>query len=228
LQRQLCVTLRLRAFAVKFLPCLKFPPMISYYFNLFGVLMFAMSGALAASDKNMYRDLFGLTFTGFATAVGGGTLRDIILGAHPIAWVDDNNYLVAITIGIVLSVLFRKPLNRIPKTLLVFDTIGIAIYTIIGMKNALALNVAPLAAVVMGLFTAVMGGVIRDTLINEIPQIFRKEIYATACIAGALVYLALKYTVLPDIWSAVVSILTIIVIRLTAVKFKWSLPTFDM
>ena len=202
--------------------------MISYYFNLFGVLMFAISGAFAASDKNMYKDLFGLSFTGFATAVGGGTLRDIILGAHPIAWVADNNYLIAISIGIVITVIFRKQLVRIPKILLVFDTIGIAIYTIIGMEKALALNVAPLAAVVMGLFSAVMGGVIRDTLINEIPQIFRKEIYATACIAGALVYLLLKYTVLPDIWSAVISIVTIIAVRLTAVRFKWSLPKFEV
>jgi len=201
--------------------------MISYYFNLFGVLMFAISGALAASDKNMYKDLFGLTFTGFATAVGGGTLRDIILGA-PIAWVYDNNYLIAITVGIILTVIFRKQLVRIPKILLVFDTIGIAIYTIIGMQKSLVMHVAPLAAVVLGLFSAVMGGVIRDTLINEIPQIFRKEIYATACIAGALVYLVLKYTDLPDIWSAVISIVTIIIVRLLAVKFKWSLPKFDV
>jgi uncharacterized membrane protein YeiH len=201
--------------------------MISYYFNLFGVLMFSISGALAASDKNMYKDLFGLSFTGFATAVGGGTLRDIILDAHPIAWIADNNYLVAITIGIVITVLFGKQLSRIPKMLLVFDTIGIAIYTIIGTQKALVLDVAPLAAVVMGLFTAVMGGVIRDTLINEIPQIFRKEIYATACLAGAMVYLVLKYTLLPDIWSAVISIFTIITVRLLAVKYKWSLPKFE-
>lgn len=202
--------------------------MISYYFNLFGVVMFAMSGALAAMDKDMYKDLFGISFTAFATSVGGGTLRDIILGAHPIAWVADNNYLIAITAGIILMIILRKQLVKIPKILLVFDSAGIAIYTIIGMEKALALNVAPLAAVVMGLFTAVMGGVIRDTLINEIPQIFRKEIYATACIAGALVYLLLKYTSLPDIWSAVISIITIIAFRLTAVKFKWSLPKLEI
>ncbi|HAO45850.1 MAG TPA: trimeric intracellular cation channel family protein [Ferruginibacter sp.] len=202
--------------------------MISYYFNLFGVMMFAMSGALAALDKNLYKDLFGISFTAFATAIGGGTLRDIILGAHPIAWVADNNYIIAIAAGIILMVVFRRQLHKIPKILLVFDSIGIAIYTIIGMEKALSLNVAPLAAVIMGLFTAVMGGVIRDTLINEIPQIFRKEIYATACIAGALVYLVLKYTSLPDIWCALISIITIIGIRLTAVKFKWSLPKMEV
>jgi uncharacterized membrane protein YeiH len=202
--------------------------MISYYFNLFGVMMFAMSGALAATDKNLYKDLFGVSFTAFATSVGGGTLRDIILGAHPIAWVADNNYLIAISMGIILMLILKKQLVKIPKILLVFDSIGIAIYTIIGMEKALALDVAPLAAVIMGLFTAVMGGVIRDTLINEIPQIFRKEIYATACIAGALVYLLLKYTSLPDIWSAMISIVTIIAFRLTAVKFKWSLPNLGI
>jgi len=202
--------------------------MISYYFNLFGVMMFAMSGALAATDKNLYKDLFGVSFTAFATSVGGGTLRDIILGAHPIAWVADNNYLIAISMGIILMLILKKQLVKIPKILLVFDSIGIAIYTIIGMEKALALDVAPLAAVIMGLFTAVMGGVIRDTLINEIPQIFRKEIYATACIVGALVYLLLKYTSLPDIWSAMISIVTIIAFRLTAVKFKWSLPNLGI
>ncbi len=202
--------------------------MISYYFNLFAVAMFAMSGALAASDKNMYKDLFGLTFTGFATAIGGGTVRDIILDAHPIAWVADNNYLIAISIGIVLTIILRKQLARIPKMLLVFDTIGIAIFTIIGMEKALVLHVAPLAAMVMGLFTAVMGGVIRDTLINEIPQIFRKEIYATACIAGGAVYLVLRYTNLPDLYNAIISIITIIVVRLMAVKFRWSLPKVEV
>lgn len=198
--------------------------MISYYFNLFGVMMFAMSGALAATDKNLYKDLFGVSFTAFATSVGGGTLRDIILGAHPIAWVADNNYLIAISMGIILMLIFKNQLKKIPKILLVFDSAGIAIYTIIGVEKALAMDVAPLAAVMLGLFTAVMGGVIRDTLINEIPQIFRKEIYATACIAGAIIYLLLKYISLPGIWPAAISIISIIAIRLAAVKFKWSLP----
>ena len=120
--------------------------------------------------------------------------------------------------------IFKKQLKKIPKILLVFDSAGIAIYTIIGVEKALAMDVAPLAAVMLGLFTAVMGGVIRDTLINEIPQIFRKEIYATACIAGAIIYLLLKYISLPGIWPAAISIISIIAIRLAAVKFKWSLP----
>lgn len=202
--------------------------MNAYYFNLFGTLMFAISGALAASDKNMYKDLFGISFTAFATAIGGGTLRDITLGNYPISWVADNNVLIAITLGIILTLLLKKQLVKIPKILLLFDTVGIAIYTIIGLEKAVALNVAPLAAAIMGLFSAVMGGVIRDTLINEIPQIFRKEIYATACLAGACLYLVLRLTEMPIKWIAIISICFIIIIRLLAVKYKWSLPKVNI
>ena len=202
--------------------------MISYYFNLFGVVMFAISGALAASDKNMYKDLFGVSFTAFATAIGGGTLRDVTLGAYPISWIVDNNYLIAIALGIIAAIVLKNVLDKIPKTLLIFDTIGIAIYTILGLEKALSLNVAPLAAALMGMFSAVMGGVIRDTLTNEIPQIFRKEIYATACLAGAGVYLLLRLTTMPTNYISLSSILVIIIVRLLAVKYKWSLPKVDI
>jgi uncharacterized membrane protein YeiH len=108
--------------------------MIAYYADLLGVLVFAVSGALAASGKNMYKDLFGLSFTGFATAVGGGTIRDITLGAYPVAWVKDNNYLIAIFTGILIAVLLRRQFARMQKVFLLFDSIGIAIYTIV--RNA--------------------------------------------------------------------------------------------
>jgi uncharacterized membrane protein YeiH len=202
--------------------------MIAYYADLLGVLVFAVSGALAASGKNMYKDLFGLSFTGFATAVGGGTIRDITLGAYPVAWVKDNNYLIAIFTGILIAVLLRRQFARMQKVFLLFDSIGIAIYTIVGMQKALSLNVAPLAAVLMGLFTAVMGGVIRDTLINEIPQIFRKQIYATACIAGALLFLLLRVLKTDDTVNSIICIAAIFIIRILSVKYRWSLPKIDL
>jgi uncharacterized membrane protein YeiH len=205
-----------------------FAHMIAYYADLLGVLVFAISGALAASGKNMYKDLFGLSFTGFATAVGGGTLRDMILGAYPVAWVKDNNYLLAIFAGIIIAVLFRQQFARMQKVFLLFDSIGIAIYTIVGLQKALALQVAPLAAMLMGLFTAVMGGVIRDTLTNEIPQIFRKQIYATACIAGALLYLLLHLLKVDDTLNSLISITLIFLLRILSVKYKWSLPRIDL
>src|SRR6476661_3795634 len=196
---------------------------LPYYIDLVGTLVFATSGALAASDKNMYRDIFGVTFTGFVTAVGGGSLRDIFLNVRP-AWVGDGNYLIAITIGVTLVIFFRYYFLKFWRTLFVFDTIGIALYTVVGVQKSLSLGVSPLAAMIMGLFSAVMGGVIRDTLINELPLIFRKEIYATASLAGAGVFVFLVSLGIDININAFISILTIIVIRMLAVRYKWTLP----
>jgi len=166
---------------------------LPYYIDLIGTLVFAVSGALAASDKNMYRDIFGVTFTGFVTAVGGGTLRDMILGIRP-TWVVDGNYLIAITIGVLIAISFKYYILKYRRTFFLFDTLGIALYTVVGVQKALLFDVAPLAAIIMGMFSAVMGGVIRDTLINEVPLIFKKEIYATACLSGGIGFCTLKIT----------------------------------
>jgi uncharacterized membrane protein YeiH len=195
--------------------------------ELFAVTMFAMSGALAATDRQMHKDFFGVAFTGFITAIGGGSLRDIILGVRPLVWINDIHYMYAIVGGVSLSVIFQKRLIKIRRTLFIFDTIGIGVYTIIGLQKALAFGVNPLAAVILGMFSAVFGGVIRDTLINEIPLIFRKEIYATACLAGALLYVGLDFFEVNSTFNAVLSVVVIIAIRVIAVMKKWSLPTID-
>ena len=197
---------------------------IPYSIDLLGVMVFAISGALAAFDKPMYRDLVSLTFVAFVTAAGGGTLRDIILDAHPIFWVKDGNYLVAIVAGVLLTIAFRKFLFRLTKTVFLFDTIGMAIYTIYGMQKSLAYDVSVPAAVVLGIFTGVMGGVIRDTLLNEIPLIFQKEIYATACLAGALLFAVLHFFHVPSNINGLLSILTIIFIRIISVRYRLGLP----
>lgn len=197
---------------------------IPYWADLFAVMMFAISGALAASDRNIHRDFFGVTFIAFITAIGGGSLRDIMLGVHPLAWISDANYLVAIGIGVTLAVIFEKGLGGLRRTLFLFDTVGIGLYTIIGLQKSLALGVNPIAACIMGMFSAIFGGVIRDVLLNEIPLIFRKEIYATACLAGAAVYLLLVYAGLHLQAAGLISMGVIIVIRVLAVKYKWSLP----
>ena len=196
---------------------------LPYYIDLLGTLVFAVSGALAASDKNMYRDIFGVTFTGFVTAVGGGTLRDMILGTRPV-WVADGNYLIAITIGVLIAIFFKYYILKYRRTFFLFDTLGIALYTVVGVQKALEYDVAPLAAIIMGMFSAVMGGVIRDTLINEIPLIFRKEIYATACLFGAAVFVVLKTLNIDDNLNSFFSVLSIIAIRTLAVKCKLTLP----
>lgn len=196
---------------------------LPYYIDLLGTLVFAISGALAASDKNVYKDIFGVTFTGFVTAVGGGTLRDMILGTRP-AWVADGNYLLAMTIGVLVAIFFKYYILKYRRTFFLFDTFGIALYTVVGVQKSLEYGVSPLAAIIMGMFSAVMGGVIRDTLINEIPLIFRKEIYATACLSGAAVFVLLKLFEVDDNINSFVSVLLIILIRTIAVKYKLALP----
>ena len=196
---------------------------LPYYIDLLGTLVFAISGALAASDKNVYRDIFGVTFTGFVTAVGGGTLRDMILGTRP-AWVADGNYLVAITLGVLVAIFFKYYILKYRRTFFLFDTLGIALYTVVGVQKSLEFGVSPLAAIIMGMFTAVMGGVIRDTLINEIPLIFRKEIYATACLSGAAVFVLLKLLGIDDNINSFISVFIIILVRTIAVKYKLTLP----
>ncbi len=196
---------------------------LPYYIDLLGTLVFAISGALAASDKNVYRDIFGVTFTGFVTAVGGGTLRDMILGARP-AWVSDGNYLIAITIGVLVAIFFKYYILKYRRTFFLFDTLGIALYTVVGVQKSLEFGVSPLAAIIMGMFSAVMGGVIRDTLINEIPLIFRKEIYATACLSGAAVFVVLKMLGVDDNMNSFISVFIIILVRTIAVKYRLTLP----
>lgn len=196
---------------------------LPYYIDLLGTFVFAVSGALAASDKNMYRDIFGVAFTGFVTAVGGGTLRDMILGTQPV-WVKDGNYLIVITAGMLVAVFFKYVIFKYRRTFFLFDTMGIALYTVVGVQKSLEFGVSPLAAIILGMFSAVMGGVIRDTLINEVPLIFRKEIYATACLSGAALFVILKPLGVDVNVNAFASVILIFLIRILAVKYRWTLP----
>ena len=177
--------------------------------------------------QNKDHDWFGAAFTGLVTAIGGGTIRDIMLGSYPLVWIGDINFLYAVLIGVVAAIIFFRVFVRLRKTLLLFDTLGISFFTILGVEKAIALGVRPEIAAIMGMFTAVMGGVIRDTLTNEVPVIFRKEIYATACLVGAIVYLVLDLnTPLERNFNLLISISVIIIIRLLAVRYKLSLPGF--
>lgn len=198
---------------------------IQYILEVIGTGFFAISGALAANDK-AEPDWFGASFIGFITSIGGGSLRDILLGSYPLVWIHDINFMYAIFIGVILASFFFKELIRLRKTFFLFDTIGIAMFTIVGTEKALSLGVNPIIAAIMGMFSAVMGGVIRDVLTNEIPIIFKKEIYATACLFGAIAYLELGYLGLERNTNFILSALLIIVIRIIAVKMNLSLPKF--
>jgi uncharacterized membrane protein YeiH len=201
---------------------------IWYLTDLVGTSVFAISGALSALSKKMYHDLFGIFFIGFLTAIGGGTLRDIIMGAHPIAWIRDPNYLIVIIISVIIAVLCRRWwLGTLRRPLLIFDTIGIGIYTILGMQKALNAGVNNWAAMLLGVISALFGGVIRDTLVNDLPLIFDRQLYATACLAGAVLYqIGWSLNLDPNL-NFIVSAGVITLVRLTAIRKGWALPRIN-
>jgi uncharacterized membrane protein YeiH len=198
---------------------------LQYLLELLGTGFFAVSGALVANDKSR-PDWFGVTFIGFITSIGGGSLRDMLIGSYPLAWIKDTNLMYAIFSGIVLASLFYTHLLKLRKNLFLFETLGIAMFTIIGTEKTLRFGASPLIAAIMGMFSAVMGGVLRDVLTNEIPVLFRKEIYATACLAGAFLYLALDSLGVERNLNVIVSVLLIFFIRVLSLKFNVSLPKF--
>ena len=197
---------------------------LQYTVELLGTFFFAISGALVIRDQ--HNDLFGATFTGFVTAIGGGTLRDMMLGSYPLVWIADINFVYAILAGVIIAYLFFKSLARLTRTLLVFDTLGISFFTILGVEKALSLGVRPEIAAIMGMFSAIMGGVMRDVLTNETPVLFRKEIYATACLIGAILYLVLHHFAIDRSVNLLISSGIILVIRFIAVRYKLALPNF--
>ena len=193
--------------------------------DLIGTFVFAISGTIAAGEKRL--DLFGAAFIGFVTAIGGGTLRDMMVGIAPVSWTSSMIYVYAILLAVVITFILKEQIFHFRKTIFLFDTIGIGVFTIIGVEKALSNGINTPVAIIMGILTAVAGGVIRDTLINEVPQIFKKEIYATACLAGAVVYIVLKRVgVQPEI-NQIATILIIIGIRVISVKNKLALPRME-
>lgn len=192
-----------------------------YIVDLLGTLVFAISGVLSGVSKRF--DFFGAGVLGFVTAVGGGTLRDILIGSLPVSWMHDLNYIFTVLLALPIVYFFKSFILKLKKTLFLFDAIGIGLFTILGLQKTLDMGLSPIIALFMGTISAVFGGVIRDTLSNDVPLIFRKEIYATACIAGGLLYLLLNYFSLPLIISQIAAMVFIIVIRIFAVRKNWSL-----
>lgn len=197
---------------------------IFYGLDIFGTVAFAISGTLTAIHKKF--DPFGIFIVAFATAVGGGTLRDILIGRTPVGWMQDLNYVYAIIIATLFAIIIRKKIDYLSTSLFLFDTIGLGIFTIIGTEIGIQQNLNPLISIALGVVSATFGGVIRDILCNEIPVIFKKEIYALACIVGAITFLVLTTFNVPVNINYIITSLMVIIIRLIAVKFKLSLPTF--
>lgn len=188
-----------------------------------GTFAFAISGIRLASAKKF--DLFGAFIVGLVTAVGGGTLRDMFLGVD-IFWMTNSFYIWCTLFALVFVMVFHNYLIHLNNTFFAFDTIGLALFVVVGAEKSLSLGYSPWIAVAMGTITGSIGGVLRDVLINEIPLIFRKEIYALACVIGGIVFVTLHATnmvnmVIIEITTAAV----VILVRYLAVKYQLSLPT---
>lgn len=192
-----------------------------YFVDLFGTCVFAISGVLTAIQKKF--DLVGTLIIGFVTAIGGGTIRDLLIGRFPVGWLNDRNYFVVILVGYFIAYAFKNVVLNFKKSMFLFDTIGIGLFTILGIQIALAANLNVEICLIMGVVSACFGGVVRDVLTNEIPLIFRKEIYATACLVGGIVYLLLlKISTLENL-NIAASICTVILIRYLSIRNGWSL-----
>lgn len=192
-----------------------------FLIEVVGTIAFAISGIRLAAAKRF--DWFGAYIVGAATAIGGGTVRDLLLDI-PVFWMQTWWYLAVTALSLAIVVLFRKTLVRRVKMLLVFDTVGLALFAVIGIQKTLATGYPMWVAVVMGLITGAFGGVLRDILINEEPLLFRKDIYATACMAGGVVYWIIALCGGSPILQQGACAVTVILLRVFALRYGWQLP----
>lgn len=196
---------------------------ITAIIDILGTISFAISGALTAMRKKL--DVFGILIIALVTSVGGGTLRDILIGKTPVSWMLNMTFVYVIISATVVAILFRSYLKYVRRSLFLFDTIGIALYTIAGVQIATVAGLHPVVCVILGTISACFGGVLRDILCNEIPVIFHKEIYATVCLLGGSIYLGLSEAGMMQAYAMIISGAVIIFIRTLAVIQQWSLPS---
>jgi uncharacterized membrane protein YeiH len=191
--------------------------------DLLGTVVFAVTGLLAARGKSL--DLFGAVVIAMVTAIGGGTLRDLIIDV-PVFWTQQDVYIYVVVIT-ALMLFFLARFKRLPIKLLLFlDALGLAVFTVVGTQKAMALGFSDPIAIMTGIMTGVVGGIMRDVLVGEVPLVFRKEIYATASFIGASIFLSLEYLGLSIEFSVLISIVITLSIRVWAIMFNIELPVF--
>ena len=192
--------------------------------DILGTISFAVSGAFLAMEKKL--DPFGVLVLAIVTAIGGGTLRDILIGNLPVSWMRNETATIVIFSSAIATMFFGRYLRHLTTTLFLFDALGLGLFTIVGIKLGMEKHFSMGVCIALGTITACFGGVVRDVLLNHIPLLFRKEIYAMACIAGGIVYFGLLKCSIDGDMVTVLAILFIFIVRLLAVKWKWSLPRF--
>lgn len=194
---------------------------LSSFIEIAGIIAFTVSGIFSAMQKRL--DVFGVLMIGLVTAIGGGTIRDLLIGHTPVSWMEDIRITIIILLTGLVSIFFKKYIRSLKITLFLFDSLGLGLFTITGIQAGLDAGLHPAICVMLGTITGCFGGVIRDMLLNEIPVLFHKEIYATACIAGGIVFL-LSRMFLDENIAQLLSIGVVCSIRIIAVRKNWSLP----
>lgn len=193
-------------------------------FDFIGTFAFAISGVRLASRKNF--DLFGAYVVGFVTAVGGGTIRDVMLGVTPF-WMTTPHYVIITGIALLTVIILKKWIVRFDNTFFIFDAIGLGFFTIVGLEKSMAADFPMWINIIMGCITGATGGIIRDILLNEVPLIFRKDIYAVACVGGGTVYCICHLFGMPNVATQIIGAASVIIIRIVAVRFGISLPSLS-
>ena len=196
--------------------------MLLYVFDLMGVAVFAVSGALAAGRKGL--DLFGVLVIAAITAIGGGTLRDLLLDRHPIFWMVDSTYLTVTCIAALLTVVYVRYRPAPRRALVIADALGLALFAISGARIAEATGLGPVIVILLGTMTGVAGGILRDVLSAQVPLILQRDIYATAAVAGIAVYLLLQWLGVPRPVPSALGMVSVVVLRLLAIQRGLHLP----
>ena len=193
------------------------------YISILGTFALAISGALTAMKKRF--DPFGVFIIAFVSAVGGGTLRDVLLNGKTVFWLDQTWYIYFVIAGTIFAIVFKSKLNHINKPLLFFDAIGLGLYTITGVQIGIEFHLSAINCIILGTITGSFGGVLRDILVNEVPVIFKKEVYATVSILGSILYLILYKLNIQNPYLQIIPVLVIIAMRLLVIYYKISLPS---
>ncbi|AUI65244.1 MULTISPECIES: trimeric intracellular cation channel family protein [Glaesserella] len=201
-----------------------FPWSFLFIQDLIGTIVFAISGAIAARQHKM--DIFGMFVLAFVTGVGGGTLRDVMIGSTPVFWMKQPIYVLMISIAVILVAILKDQIDRDywKKGLLIFDAIGLGVFTVIGVQKGLDFGLHPLICVALGGVTGCFGGLIRDILRNEVPIILQKEVYVTASLVGGIIFILFRDAGFESNWIDVATVTTVIAIRMLTIKFNVNLP----
>lgn len=199
--------------------------MLLHYLFVMGICVEAVTGALAAGRKKM--DFFGVMLIACITALGGGTVRDVLFNTYPLTWVAHPEYLLYTSIIAFLTIFIAHSLVKIIKLFLILDALGLAAFVIIGTQKVLAYGMSPGVAVISGMLTGICGGMLRDILCNDIPLVLRKELYAVVALAGSLLFITLSHFHVPDHLNVLIVLISVFTARLLAIFFHIQIPIFD-